>query len=338
MRNNLNLIRLLLAIGVIFDHSYPLTGNHNNPLSFFTDQFSIGRLAVYSFFCISGFLITKSYLTSNNLKVFLWHRFLRIYPALWFAIMISVCLGFFAQHVYGVIDFIRNPMTTQFVLVNAVLNDVKFFLPSVFNLNPYKDAVNGSLWTLPLEMRMYVLIALVGVLGIIKSKLNFNALFCVIFLLGFNYKYPIFDNLDPDSTKVCAFFLLGAVLYVNEVKFQLRYFIVSLVIAYLCFQGKLSLVWFLFAWSYIILYICFVPNLFQKYFNKIGDYSYGTYVYAFPIQQFLMFFFMSNYNRLLSHNQLFLLSLAVTLAISFISWHLLEKQCLKFKNIFSLNK
>ena len=82
-RNDIGLVRLLLAISVIFSHAFPaLTGNNDRePLyRLFPGYASFGRFAVLGFFAISGLLISQSWLSRPNLKVFVLRRLLRIWP------------------------------------------------------------------------------------------------------------------------------------------------------------------------------------------------------------------------------------------------------------------
>jgi peptidoglycan/LPS O-acetylase OafA/YrhL len=338
MKNNLNLIRLLLAICVLLSHSYALSGAPGELAMNHGSLYTFGTLAVYCFFCLSGFLITKSFNTSISLPVYLWHRFLRIYPALWFAIIISVLLGYLGQSGLNFQQFFHNPMTKDFILTNSLAKNIKFFLPGSFSINPWKDAVNGSLWTLPLEIRMYLMVAIIGMLGVLKDRQKFNILFIVLFLLGFDAKYSIFADLGDASTQVSAFFLMGAFWYLNNIRYSLSYFVLASIISLFAVTGKISLAYLVVAGSYCILYVSFVPNLLQTIFNRMGDYSYGIYIYAFPVQQYVMYFFLTKYNQKLNHHYLFSISLIITFLFAIFSWHVLEKRCMRLKNVIIKKK
>ena len=62
--------------------------------------------------------------------------------------------------------------------------------------------------------------------------------------------------------------------------------------------------------------------------NVIGDLSYGIYIYGFPIQQTLMYYFKLNTNTLI------LFSVLIAMLFGYFSWHLIEKRMLVFKNKF----
>lgn len=70
-----------------------------------------------------------------------------------------------------------------------------------------------------------------------------------------------------------------------------------------------------------------------RYLNKvgevIGDTSYGIYIYSFPIQQTLMYFFK------LDTALLFMLSLPLSILLGYVSWHLIEKKALGYKDLFT---
>ncbi len=76
----------------------------------------------------------------------------------------------------------------------------------------------------------------------------------------------------------------------------------------------------------VILLIGFMPIPLLSDFRKIGDMSYGIYIYAFPIQQTLMHFFEFNTYQLMAS------SLCGSIVCGYFSWHLIEKRALKYKN------
>lgn len=59
----------------------------------------------------------------------------------------------------------------------------------------------------------------------------------------------------------------------------------------------------------------------------IGDLSYGLYIYGFPVQQTLVYFFRPDANTLI------ISSILVTAVFAYMSWHLIEKPALKLKNL-----
>jgi len=117
------------------------------------------------FFVISGFLIAAS-LQRNSVQGYLASRALRILPAL------IVCVGL-STFVLGPLlttsaDYWRNPQTWQYFTHNATLHRAEFFLPGVFEQLP-RTAINGSLWTLPIEAQLYIALLIAGLLGMIDD-------------------------------------------------------------------------------------------------------------------------------------------------------------------------
>lgn len=140
-------LRLLGALLVLLGHSYVLTG-YAAPTILGTEIHSIG---VKLFFLISGYLITASYLRDQNLVRFAVKRAARIMPAL-VAVVIATVI---------VMAFVTDATPQHFAagaalyLARNVLLLPYHVLPGVFESNPYPRAVNGSLWTLPVEALMY---------------------------------------------------------------------------------------------------------------------------------------------------------------------------------------
>lgn len=151
--NNFDFLRFFAAALVLFAHSYPLVGRREDePLTLLTGYEKGGSIAVGVFFVMSGYLIASSWLASSSPKSFLIKRALRIFPALIVAVLLSA--------------FVIGPLVTQFDLgrylaadgtwtyLQNILLVTRYELPGVFTGNLYPDVVNGSLWTLPLEVLM----------------------------------------------------------------------------------------------------------------------------------------------------------------------------------------
>lgn len=172
--NNITLIRLIAAISVIYGHASVITGD--GKVDFFLKYVGykfIGGVAVDVFFVLSGFLICASILNGKGVKYYIVSRVLRIFPAL------IVCVG--------LTSLVLGPLLTKqedywgasvwkYFWVNSTAYKTEYFLPGVFqSLND--QAVNGSLWSLPVEVRMYVLVLIVYLLGWLSSRSFFNFAF-----------------------------------------------------------------------------------------------------------------------------------------------------------------
>lgn len=325
--NNLNLIRLVAAILVIFSHAFALNGKHD---ILHSQQWSFGTLAVSVFFFVSGILITNSFVNSKNIFEYIFARFIRIIPAYFIVISISVfILGTLFTNL-ELKAYLTKYETYQY-LKNLFFFPLYWELPGVFQSNQYYQAINGSLWTLPLEVLCYVYVLIIGFLSLLRNKILAFLVFIISYFLylspdvTFNYfGYP-----SEQILSVFLYFSLGIVVY-NIKEYLLldkKVAMLSILILLVSLKfGFLKEIFILFG-SYLVLYIGY-QNPF-KYTNFIlkNDLSYGIYIYAFPIQQAFINIY-GNMNPLTN----FIYSLFITIIFAFISWKLIEKKSLRLKH------
>ena len=155
--NHFNLIRFLAALAVLVTHSFALSSgkSENEPL-WTTYGMTLGSIAVDVFFVTSGFLVCNSLVSRQNLLEFAAARALRILPALWVVLAITVLLVGPSLTTLTLVDFARSHETWRYVIKNATMfGGMAHTLPGVFEHNAYPRAVNGSLWTMASEVRMY---------------------------------------------------------------------------------------------------------------------------------------------------------------------------------------
>ena len=179
--NNFDIIRLTAAYGVLISHCWPLFGLEPEPIGHLMGFESLGFLCVNVFFFVSGFLVTQSFDRHAALRDFAIARLTRILPALAVStILTAVVLGPIVSTL-PVHDYFRDPRTWSY-LGNALVFMPQFDLPGVFSTVPTPNSVNGSLWTLPLEIAMYA--TLVGVLLAFGSaRLPLIAFCCTLLLI-----------------------------------------------------------------------------------------------------------------------------------------------------------
>ena len=158
--NNLNFIRLFLAILVVFAHSFDL-GKYPEPLTVFSKgQIGLGSFAVNCFFIISGILITHSYIRSKDNFMYLYKRFIRLFPGLFVCALFTVIIIGSINTTLPLINFFTNKQVYNYLFKNSFLL-TSSSLPGVFVTNPYPFAVNGSLWTLRFEVLLYLVVFII---------------------------------------------------------------------------------------------------------------------------------------------------------------------------------
>jgi peptidoglycan/LPS O-acetylase OafA/YrhL len=206
--NNFNLIRILAAFAVLITHGFALsigTGNAE-PLRKSLGV-TLGTIAVDVFFITSGFLITSSLMNRKHIIYFCWARFLRIFPALWLMLIITVCgIGSMLTTVH-LHEYIFNNITYRYVAYCSTLfKGVVFNLPGLFHGNPYGNAVNGSLWTLPYEVKMYSYFVMMWIAALIVENDKYRVGTFVFVLCGIYVYISLLNSKRPGHLFVMSIF------------------------------------------------------------------------------------------------------------------------------------
>jgi len=333
--NNVQLVRLCAAACVLLFHCYALTGRWTDePLWRLTHDGNLGALGVQTFFVISGFLVTQSWLARARLAPFVAARVLRVYPALVAAALFSVALAA-ASSSLPAAQFWRDAQTLDYLAHTPLGFDVRHFLPGAYPGNPSPGAANGSLYTLPFELRLYVALALAGALGFLAHRSLGTALL-VAGVAAAAVHPPWLDVMMGAGPELrvhvlVELFLLGALawLWRDAIPVSRAGAVAAIAAVALDPAGLARSALFAPLLAYAVLTVAYHPALRFGAFNRVGDYSYGLYVYAFPIQQTLI-------ARLpgIAPPLLFTLALGLALAFAIVSWHALERPALGLKSHF----
>lgn len=166
-------LRHLAALMVIYGHSYALTRHAPGEADLFAKLmpgFYAGNLAVYLFFAISGYLVTLSLLRHPGLWRYVRNRFLRVYPAYFVCLLVCVFAIGLAFTTLPVADYLRADETWRYLSRNLQPVSLAWTLPGVFESNPYPKVVNGTLWSLSLEVRWYFYLGLLAALTIVRRR------------------------------------------------------------------------------------------------------------------------------------------------------------------------
>jgi len=324
--NNFDLLRLFAASSVIFSHSFGLVtpGGHADadPLFRLTrGQMTFGELGVYIFFVASGFLITASLLRSRTLKSYFTKRLLRIIPGLAFVVMVSIFLGAVLS-VLPASEYFSSGTVYRY-LINISMFFAQPSLPGVFTDNPLPDIVNGSLWTLKFEFFCYVMLAVLSCLNLLRPvSVLVGMIVCI--LAGVFYNGPGYGYLFYSS-----FFLAGASLFLWQKRVAIDRKLLACAIVLLVLSGLTGCLkaGFAVAGAYCIIYAAFCSDTGERFRQRFGDYSYGIYLFGFPIQQTVA--------SLLGTDNVwwkeFLIAYPFTLVCAIISWKLVEQPSMELR-------
>lgn len=331
--NNLNLMRLLAAAMVALSHSYLLVNGEGGwqPLKD-TGGFTLGHYAVNVFFVVSGFLVVRSWHRSESVVQFGIARATRIFPALLICVLVTAFVALPLVSALPLAEYFSSPQTLLYVPLTASLATPGAELPGVFDGNPVPNEVNGSLWTLRYEVFCYGVLAVLGLLGAFSSRTKTLIVFALLGLPLFILS--LVPGIHEDYNMVQHFvrfglcFGIGVLAHEFRDRIPLHWGGVLLFLALAVALHETAL----FAFSlyvfvaYASLWFAFVPTGHIREFNKVGDVSYGLYIYAFPIQQLLM-------NQLpgLAPLELFVATLVATLPVAALSWVYVEQPFLTHK-------
>nr|WP_289135086.1 acyltransferase [uncultured Halomonas sp.] len=337
--NNFNLIRFVAATLVLFSHSFALSigSSDAEPLRASIGM-TWGDIAVDIFFITSGFLIANSFLTRSNVLVFLWSRALRIFPALIIAVLFCVFVIGIAFTSLEPKEYLAHDQTQRYLIKNIMLvGGIEYSLPGVFSENPFSHAVNGSLWTMPYEVKMYMLLIVMFGSFALASRatklLNYKHLiaFLGISAITLHIINHFEDLFTGQFLRLFSMFFIGAAFYGWREKIFLSSRITALLLVLLVAASLVNktifFVIYCFALPLIIFGLAYLVSGQIRRFNKLGDYSYGIYIYAFPVQQSLAALIPN-----ISVFSMIVLSFLVTCTLAALSWHLIEKRCLKLKS------
>lgn len=330
-QDNFLLLRFLAASLVIYGHGAAITGGKGLPELFTWLGWGMysGDIAVNIFFAVSGFMIAGSYLRREHIVDFMWARILRIFPAFMFCLVIS---AFVIGPLYTSLPlraYFADHDVVKYVTLNLHLKTTMAWdLPGVFTGNPSRTTVNGAIWTLPAEFRMYLWVGLLGLLGILKRRWICVLVLAALFVRGIVQPENILWVPYSGFLRLAGYFLLGTFCYVNRTAIPVGWaYVAGLALVAWALRSTpvypyafaIALVEFAFTFAYCTPWYGF---------NRFGDYSYGIYLWGFPMQQVVAHHF-----PMLSPIRNAAVAFLLALMLAVLSWYAIEKPALKLKNL-----
>jgi peptidoglycan/LPS O-acetylase OafA/YrhL len=326
--NNFDFLRLFFAITVAIVHAEMMTQIEIlRPVSLFLDS----EIAVDSFFVISGFLIFMSFDSSPNLNNYLTKRIRRIFPGYCFVILLCAFFLFFVS-TEKVTDYFTLEFVSYLFFNLLTLNFIQPTLPGVFSGHTF-PVINGALWTIKIEVLFYLFVPFIAYLLTKFNKMRvliliyfLSILYSTVMLwLSTYYDMEIFIRLERQLPGQLAFFISGAFLYYYYSKFHNNALLILAVSVTVLILHKYVIdIYILYPASLagVVIYFALIFKYLGN-FGKIGDLSFGIYIWHFPIiQLFILYDLFVNPVMGLS-----MLVLSIFL-FSFLSWHGVEKKFL----------
>jgi peptidoglycan/LPS O-acetylase OafA/YrhL len=332
--NNFDALRLLAATAVIFSHAFLLaTGRQDSePLMLLTGgQTILGVVGVFVFFVISGYLVTQSWEQAPSLPRFALKRALRIYPGLAACVLLLTFGLGPAITSLPLLDYLASYGTYDFLGANLLLHTDHNSLPGVwFTARDLGHIVDGPLWSLPVEVAMYVMVGALGAARLLRMPVLVSLLGAGLLAIALDTSAWREWDFTGSVLWLLAFFVMGMLLRRLGPSRALDGRIAALALAGLVVSVPLHSFILLFplCGGYLVIYLALHRGLPVIPAARLGDLSYGLYIYGWPVEQTVLYL-----RPEASWWELFLIAYPVTAVVAFLSWHLVEKRALRLKPV-----
>jgi peptidoglycan/LPS O-acetylase OafA/YrhL len=321
--NSYDFVRFCAASAVLFSHHFDLAGFPEPVVPGYGGDF--GELGVEIFFCLSGFLICLSLQRSRNWVRFAAARILRIFPNLLFVLVVTSAVTLVWY------DNLANLEThLDYVGENLLMfvKGVTQVIPDVFE-DTLRPQTNEPLWTLPYEVWLYVLLALIFLMRgpLVDACIAVAAVLVSIgwcaeditgeFMIGPLEAFELF--------RLGSFFLSGAVLAMlwPHAKQHATAIGIAGLFGVFLFCNLLPIDTILTSLSFAAAVVGLGSSRAMAWFAKGGDASYGVYLFAWPVQQFALLLIGSFWLSMLA-------AFVVTVALGYGTWHAFEKRAMGY--------
>jgi peptidoglycan/LPS O-acetylase OafA/YrhL len=292
--NNFLILRLLAASLVVYGHAFALAAPCSQCYDIVSKWFGYhysGEVGLRVFFVVSGFLIFFSFDKRRDLFRFARARVVRIFPGLFVCVLITTLVIGPLFSTLSFRDFFADIQVRKYFFSNVSLYRYLGDLPGVFSANRKASVPNGTLWSLFSEVRLYMIIALLGVFGCVKNRNLANTSIGVLLVIPIVApgRALLIDN-DVSDLSLGVFFAAGSLLYVNRNSIPLegRALILLILVAVLSYRTPNYELACGAVIAYGVLWIALSRKIKLPLF--IRDYSYGIYLYGWPIEQIINHF------------------------------------------------
>lgn len=322
-------LRLTLAISIVVWHSILVCYGPPGELYFWTGPpRPLICFLLPAFFALSGFLVAGS-LERNSIPEFLTLRALRIFPALSVEVLISALIIGPLLTTVPWREYFSSPLLFSYLL--NVTGNIHYYLPGVFKNNPTPDFVNVQLWTIPLELYSYFVLTVIALLGVAKrATWLFTLTFGASLVMTALPQFGLIDlpAIGPLKLLLVLAFLFGVSFYIlrRRIGFSRPLFLISLSAYWVFIMNQNFAYLSPLPLAYMTVFLG-LQNPPKTWFVRGADYSYGVYLYGFPLQQAICYLFPSFrfwYVNAFS-------GVALALMAAYLSWTLVESKVLARK-------
>lgn len=324
--NNFSLIKLIAAFMVIYAHSFgiqPYDGQ-SDIMVIISQSIHSGQLAVFIFIFLSGIFITKSIVDNDDVIEFSIKRLVRIWPPLVVCMIFVICIGGIFT-TYSQKDYWTDGQVWNYFFSNIKMIWNEHFLPGVFENHPM-GGMNGSIWFITFQLRMYFLVALFAGFGVFRDRITSNIVFMIILvwvmispetlpLVG--SKFELYGHLDFPQYTIT--YCIASLLFLNLKNIKINILHVIIIgLGTIAFKDSEIMLWYWAAFFIVITLWLGTRKVVLKIKIPV-DYSYGIYLYAWPTAQLVYELF-----PMLTSIQSSIVTLIFSMVLAMLSYRFIE--------------
>ncbi len=329
-------LRLLLAIAVVCSHSIDVSYGIAYAIALESGPFRpLVAIILPMFFALSGFLVAGSLERCRTLMSFVGLRLIRLVPALAFETVFAAVLIGPLLTTLPLSAYFEDPLFYRYF--HNIRGEIQYLLPGVFAANPWPHTVNAQLWTLPYELACYLILTMLAIFGIHRHRQLF-AMIVLAMNVGLAAPYLFAGKWSPNplltgnGLVLCFLYGIAFYLYRNEIRHSAKFGAVTAIVA-LALLVHPATDYFVPAFAaYLTIYLGLLRPANTVLINH-GDYSYGIFLYGFPVQQAVTHLVgPAGWHWYWN----IALSLPITIGLAMLSWHFVEKKALLLRGRLNL--